>query len=241
MATGALVRGHPVREQLVRRYAYGIPNEDALSAIGDASAAGVVELGAGTGYWARLLYERGVDVIAYDRWPPPSSENPFFDESAPWYPLRTGDEQAVDLHPQRTLLLVWPAWNEVWPGVAAARFHAAGGQRLVYVGEGPGGRTGDAVLHAHLGLAGPCLACRLGVVDAPCLCAVPALWRLVRSVAVANWEGADDACGVFERIDRPHDRWRRLRQTLLRSPTADSGRSRPGEPGHSRPWRRTSP
>lgn len=30
----------------------------------------VVEMGAGTGYWAALLQQRGVDVVALDRHPP---------------------------------------------------------------------------------------------------------------------------------------------------------------------------
>lgn len=33
-----------------------------------AEGPGVVEVGAGTGYWGSLLRNRGVDVICYDRW-----------------------------------------------------------------------------------------------------------------------------------------------------------------------------
>ena len=65
---GPVGHRHAVRRRLVRRYAYGVPNDEALEAITAASQAGVVELGAGTEYWARLPHERGVDAIAYDRW-----------------------------------------------------------------------------------------------------------------------------------------------------------------------------
>jgi len=178
-----------------------------------------MELGAGTGYWARLLYERGVDVIAYDRWPPPSPENPFHGPSAPWYPVQAGDEQVVEHHLDRTLLLVWPTWNEAWPAGAVARFHAAGGRCLVIVGEGPGGLTGDTVFHALLGARGPCLACHLGVDDSPCVCAVRPLWQLVRSVELVRWAGADDACSVYERIDGSQRRRRRTHRACLGSTT----------------------
>ena len=54
---------------LRRMYSWGVPTEEALKAIIDVSPAGVVEVGAGTGYWAMLLHTRGVDIVAYDRTP----------------------------------------------------------------------------------------------------------------------------------------------------------------------------
>lgn len=211
---GSVGRHHPVRQRLVRRYAYGIPNDDALNAIAAASPTGVVEVGAGTGYWARLLHDRGVDVIAYDRWPPGSGANRFVDDDAMWFPVRHGDERTASDHADRTLLLVWPTWNETWPADTVAAFHAAGGTTLVYVGEGPGGLTGDSVLHTQLGAHGACLACSLGVADAPCVCDVPVLWNAVRRVSLPQWNDTDDACTVYERIDRatrPRRRRPRLR------------------------------
>lgn len=198
---GPIARRHPVRQRLVRRYAYGIPNDAALEAIAAASPAGVVELGAGTGYWARLLHERCVDVVAYDRWPPGSGANEFVDDDVEWFPVREGDDGAVAGHAERTLLLVWPTWNETWPADAVAAFHAAGGTTLVFVGEGPGGLTGDGVLHAQLAAGSGCVACSLRVPDAPCVCDVPVLWRAVRRVAIPHWADADDACTIYERVE----------------------------------------
>lgn len=195
---GPVHRQHPLRQQLVRSYAYGIPNDDALDAIAAVSPAGVVEVGAGTGYWARLLHDRGVDVLAYDRWPPGSGSNRFVDDVA-WFPVQRADATIVAQHPQRTLLLVWPTWNETWPAEATAAFHDAGGTCLVYVGEGPGGLTGDAVLHAQLGIHGACLACSLGVADVACVCDVPVRWRATARVAIPQWVDAEDSCIVFER------------------------------------------
>ena len=198
---GLLGRDDPRRQQLVRRYAYGIPDDAVLGAIALAAPFGVVEVGAGTGYWARLLHDRGVAVVAYDVQPPHSGANRFVDAGRPWFPVGEADERAVEQHPERTLLLVWPTWRETWAGDAAARFHAVGGRTLVYVGDGPGGRTGDATLHARLGIHGPCLPCTLGVLDQPCVCGIAVLWRRVRTIAVPRWAGADDVCGIYVRTD----------------------------------------
>ncbi|GJP35479.1 hypothetical protein CLOM_g19996 [Closterium sp. NIES-68] len=55
---------------LRRIYAWAVPTEAALAAIKSAAGEeGIVEVGAGTGYWAALLRRRGVDVAAYD-WTP---------------------------------------------------------------------------------------------------------------------------------------------------------------------------
>lgn len=63
---------------LRRRYAWAVPNERALEVIAERSPGGVVEIGAGGGYWAMELQRRGVDVIAYD----PARE-PSVDRGAP--------------------------------------------------------------------------------------------------------------------------------------------------------------
>jgi len=52
------------RVACVRRYAFGVPDRGALEAI--ARYAPIVELGAGTGYWAYLFAEPRVDIAAYD-------------------------------------------------------------------------------------------------------------------------------------------------------------------------------
>jgi len=208
---GDVGRRHPVRQRLVRRYAYGIPNDAALDTIAVVSPAGVVELGAGTGYWARLLHDRGVDVVAYDRRPPGSGANDFVDDDALWFPVQEGDERIVTTHAHRTLLLVWPTWNETWPADAVAAFHAAGGATLVVVGEGPGGLTGDSVLHARLGAHGACIACSFGVADSPCVCDVAVLWRAVSHVELPRWSDTDDSCTVYERVDGSEAGGRRQR------------------------------
>lgn len=191
------------RVSLIRRYSFATPTEEALEAIAAASPRGVVELGAGTGYWARLLYERGVDVIAYDVSPPPSSDSQWFAGVTPWYPVERDDGRVVTEHADRTLLLVWPTRDESWAARAAIDFHQAGGRSLVYVGEGPGGRTGDDELHAVLGHYDRCLACAYALADRPCICGVGQRWQLHETAELPHWEGLEDDLRVYQRLNQP--------------------------------------
>jgi len=100
---------------LRNRYSWAIPSIQALHTVKHNSPMGLVEIGAGTGYWCKLLSDIGTDVIAYD-------ERPLHLKKANSYHL-TPDKQAntkafihvhqggpekAALHPGRTLLLCWP-------------------------------------------------------------------------------------------------------------------------------------
>lgn len=213
--------GHGVdakRERLLREYSFAVPTDEALTAISNASAGGVVELGAGVGYWAALLAARGTDVIAFDLHPPPSPTNMWFAGVTPWFEVRPGGEDVLDRYARRTLLLVWPTRDEEWAANAARRHHQAGGAALVFVGEGPGGRTGDDQLQALLGHYDRCLSCSLGVLDVPCICDISQRWERRVSVSLPHWDGYADDLHLYSRVDpprpltaRPSRRWRRRR------------------------------
>lgn len=208
------------REDAIARYSFAIPTEEALDVIASCSPAGVVEIGAGTGYWAKLLHDYGVDVIAYDFDPPPSPTNQWFAGSDPWHHITAGDEKSVPAHRDRTLLLVWPTRNQAWPADAIELFHRAGGNQLVYVGEGPGGRSGDDRLHALLGAIDHCYACEYDLADAACTCGTSVLWARTHSIEIPQWYGFDDRLNVYRaapapverRPRRPRHRWFNLRR-----------------------------
>ena len=138
------------REVIKDRFSWAIPNEEALDAI--AAVGPIVEIGAGTGYWAWLLQKRGVDVVAYDAAPPHfgcvnhwhrTSESTFTD-------VLTGGPQEVVPHADRTLMLCWPPYDDPMAERALTLYLAAGGKRLVYIGESWGGCTGDNAFHTLL-------------------------------------------------------------------------------------------
>ena len=66
---------------------------------------------------------------------------------------------------------------------AVDRYYAAGGRHVVFVGEGPGGRTGDGGFHARLGETVGCITCNYGAVDAACTCGIEPHWTRTSRMA----------------------------------------------------------
>jgi hypothetical protein len=134
-----------MRPVLVTTYSYAVPTDVVLDRL--AAAGEIVEIGAGGGYWARCVYERGATVTAFDRVLPVEQVRPggrIFQH----HPVGVGGPQeALAAAPDaRTLLLCWP------PGVVNRDEAAAGakpvfspmgnealdrfrGDRLVFVGD----------------------------------------------------------------------------------------------------------
>ena len=198
------------RTDAIRTYGFSIPTDDALEHIERRSPGGVVEIGAGTGYWAHLLDRRGVDVRAFDIDPAPSSANKWFAGTQPWHRVEIGDHTVVDQSATRTLVIVWPTKNEAWASAALERYHTAGGRCVVFVGELGGGRTGDEAFHAHLGNIDLCLQCEYGVLTSPCICDIQQLWTRQTTVVLPHWPGYDDDLHIYIRLDRPTARRRRF-------------------------------
>lgn len=131
-------------------YAYAIPSPQTIEWIGGfCGDLPIVELGAGRGYWAALLSRSGLSVEAYDVEPPDRTKNVSFPRAAGqadvWYP--TGDldgfasrTQAAD----HVLFLCWPpGWGNTMASEALMAFEEAGGEKLIYIGEPKGGKTGN--------------------------------------------------------------------------------------------------
>jgi len=160
------------RQEMVQRYAFAVPSDAALDLI--ASRGPVVEIGAGTGYWAKLLRERGCHVLAYDAMGPAWEK---------WFPhglvaeVRKGGVEEAAKHANRTLLLVWPYMDSMAYDAVQA-YTCAGGQRVIYVGEGPGGCTADDDFFAFMAVA----------------------WQEDTTMALPQWDGMHDYLAVYRRL-----------------------------------------
>jgi hypothetical protein len=130
-------------------YAYAIPSPETIEWISlFCGSRTVVELGAGRGYWAEQLSRVGIAVDAYELEPPDRAGNISFPRAAgqvdTWYDVRGIGELNLDSRPDTVLFLCWPpGWGNTMASDALAAFESAGGDRLVYVGEPKGGKTGD--------------------------------------------------------------------------------------------------
>lgn len=123
------------REELVDQYGWAIPDQKAIEII--AKYAPIIEIGAGMGYWAYLLKQLNIDVLAYDSAP--------LDEPC-WTKVLQGDESLVKDHPHRSLFLCWPPYDEP---MAADCLRNYAGNVVIYVGEWCG-CTADEDFHNML-------------------------------------------------------------------------------------------
>ncbi|MGW6912544.1 hypothetical protein ACWGB8_01780 [Kitasatospora sp. NPDC054939] len=139
----------PRRGDLSSRYAWSIITPGDVDWIVEQLAGrSVVEIGAGTGYWAWQLQQAGVDVAAYDPNPPAAGNE--YCKHGPYADVQQGGAEAVRAHQDRALLMVWPPYGGQH---AEETLRAYDGGLLIYAGEGYGGCTADdgfyELLHAE--------------------------------------------------------------------------------------------
>ena len=142
------------RAELVARYAFAVPDDRTIAFISACSP--LVEIGAGSGYWAWCLAQAGADIIAVDNRPPDDApalatapgdtDNAWFDDE--WFPVTPGDESAAGVHAERTLFLCWPDPRSYMARNALVSYRAGGGRRLIYLGDPAS--SGDPDFHALL-------------------------------------------------------------------------------------------
>lgn len=136
------------RDECLLKYSFAVPNPEALEAL--ASLSPIVEVGAGLGYWAHLLEQMGADVVAYDIHVDASGDVKLYSEPKyvkPYTRVIRGEPAAAWLHSDRTLFLCWPPYDEPMAFDCLDNYLRGGGRTLAYVGEGPGGCTGDSRFH----------------------------------------------------------------------------------------------
>lgn len=132
------------RSSMVRKYAWAIPSDEAVQKL--VSLSPVVEVGAGTGYWAKLVSEAGGDIRAFDSSPPKFGTNKYKHTEA-WFPVERGQANVTSRFAHRTLFLCWPPYNT---GMATEAIRAYKGKTVVFVGESQGGCTGNDEFHDML-------------------------------------------------------------------------------------------
>ena len=174
------------RMDWTRKYAWSIPNEEALECL--ARHAPIVDMGAGTGYWSYLMRQRGIDVIPYNV--KHSVITDHFSKYV-WVPQSRGGPAKLRKHGDRTLFLSWPDYNTDF---AARCLEEYPGDTVIYVGEGSGGCTGDAKFHERLDGYRYDENYEEQVVPTP--------WRETETVAIPQWWGMNDYMAVYKREGR---------------------------------------
>ena len=161
-----------LREQLVKKYAWGIPTDEAIQVLVKHSP--IIEIAAGLGYWAYLADAKGCDIVAFDKFVD-ASKNVYVEKDAkPWFPVAAGSVEKAALFPFRTLFLCWPPYDEPF---AYDALQAYGGDRFIYVGEGGGGCNGDDAFWKLLDEE----------------------WEQVEYLNLPQWRGLHDDLSIFHR------------------------------------------
>jgi len=123
-----------VRGPLVRKYSWAIPTEEAVRAVIEHGP--VVEMGAGTGYWAYLVKLLGGDIIAYDINPPAKehslAEWNVWHDNGIFTEILKGSPGILDQHSDRTLFLCWPPADSI---MAMDCLGGWAGETLIFIGE----------------------------------------------------------------------------------------------------------
>jgi hypothetical protein len=135
-----VIQQFEARDRFTKLYSWAVPNQKAIEALVKHSP--VVEIGAGTGYWAALVKAAGGDIVAFDKHPPRlnSEENHYHPHTKLFYRVREGTEEIAAEYPDRALFLCWPPYDT---SMAWGALHCYTGKTVIFVGEGSGGCTGN--------------------------------------------------------------------------------------------------
>lgn len=131
------------RMDLTSRFSWTITSPETVAFVAEHLLGGGIDPLAGSGYWAFLLAQCGVDVYASDLNPPAFSRdvNKWHQDGTHWSIVRRDAVEAVsDADPSRSLLLSWPPYDDPIGADVVAAYR---GDRIVYIGEGWGGCCGN--------------------------------------------------------------------------------------------------
>ncbi|MET8160376.1 hypothetical protein ABZT47_28790 [Sphaerisporangium sp. NPDC005289] len=133
-------------------YAHAIPTRAALERL--LALGPLIEVGAGAGYWARLLRDLGGDVLAYDCYSPEC--NHWLTGAVPgrpapvtpnWTAVAVANEGLVGQHPGRAVFVCWPPRPSNGYLINILRRHRPAVVALITQGMGPmRGRDDDFYL-----------------------------------------------------------------------------------------------
>lgn len=170
-----------LRLDMIPRYAWTVTDPPTVDFVAAHAGPLVIDPMAGTGYWARLLAERGATVLAYDRHAQSRADNHWHPDMPHWTRVLPGEasETVAAAGPDATLLLSWPP-HATSDGADALRAYT--GNRVVYIGEGGVGCTGDEELAK--------------ILDAE--------WNLAACHQPVQWWGIRDEVFIYQRAGTAH-------------------------------------
>lgn len=169
----------------VRRYAWAIPNKQALDIIAGLCGPGtsLLDFGAGAGFWCYALRSRLPETVIIQALD--NNLGRYERETGFWYPVHQGDVADLQGLDFDVILLVWPNWADDMAidvlHLLQAHHSAA---TLVYIGEPRGGVNAESRFFDELELH----------------------WTLEETADIPQWPGRRDALHVYRQQGRDF-RW----------------------------------
>lgn len=162
------------RDEFVRTHAWAVPSMQGIEAIkklvGNDT---VLEIASGTGLWARLMQDAGIKVIPTD-----SYEGYHFTKDVEKFTnvhIANHRKAIRDFgYKANALMFCWPPYTDPMAAQALKMFK---GNKLIYIGEGDGGCTGDDRFHNF----------------------IRRRWEEVDSVDIPQWYGLHDYMRLYIR------------------------------------------
>jgi len=133
------MKEHYRRRQYINNYGWSVPNIEAIEQIkAFVQNDKVIEVGGGLGLWAKLMRDEGINVTVTDNLSSHQEElsrDPFIDVKD------MSNEAAMSAYGTHgVLMLVWPPYDDPMANNTLKKFL---GNKLIFVGEGGYGCTGD--------------------------------------------------------------------------------------------------
>jgi len=164
------------RKQFIENYGWSVPTKEAIeklkSFIGGEQ---VLEVGSGLGLWAKLMRDIGINIIATEM-EPDSSKNNYIGERVPHTEIeRINGMEAISKYGNSGVLFIsWPPYDNPLANDIVKSFK---GNKIIFVGEGSGGCTGDDSF----------------------FCTIQNQWQEAGSVQIPRWTGIYDKIVLFVR------------------------------------------
>jgi hypothetical protein len=161
-----------LRRKCCTDISWAIPTDEAIKEIVQHSP--LVEIGAGTGFWASLILEAGGDVLPFDIAPPDIKENNYHNPTKTYTKVYPGDQKVLIKQEikGRTLFLCWPPLDDGFLDICLQLYT---GNTIVYVGEWDGCTAWSERMDKE--------------------------WTLVKSVNIPQWFGIHDRLMIFQKDD----------------------------------------
>lgn len=160
------------RDKLTSKYAWAVPDDKAIELIVRYSP--IVEIGAGTGYWASLIQAQGGVVFPFDSHVPGVKTNPYR-HAVTYTSVLTGSIEVLDKLSNFALFLCWPPYDDSFAYDALKRYR---GDTLIYIGEDAYGCTANMAFFDE----------------------VSKHWLSIEEHRLPQWDGIHDYLNIYKRI-----------------------------------------